>query len=172
MRSPRGFAGSVVLVAGVALALAVAITFNAGGSEIVHIALGLGFLLLASAVFDFRLPRAVNWIAATCMTVLALIFLAQAVADLTRSPAVSGFAYGVLGQYFERALGYVFLIWCIVLALRDSVGWTRLFGFVAIAIALAVDLYGYVVPDTGELKLLTLLVFVWLILECIKPRTT
>jgi hypothetical protein len=175
MQSPRGFAGSIVLIAGVVLALASGIIFNAGASEIIHVAMGLSFLLLASAVFDFRVPRAVNLIAAVSMVALALIFLAQAVADLSGSTAIAGIAYGVLGQLLERALGYVFLGWCIVVVLGHSTGWQRIVGFVVLLIVMASEIYTSAVSMTGgeapvTLKFLLLLLFVWLALESSKPR--
>lgn len=176
MRSTRGLAGSVVLVAGVGLAFASAVMFNAGASEIIHFALGLGFVLLASAAFDFRTPSPVNWLACVAMGLLAAIFLMQGTADLLALPDLSSFAYGALGQTLEKLLGYVFVAWCAAVLLRDSAGWTRALGVAAIAAVIAVDAYDFAMKAQGStapeaLKLLDLLLFAWLILESSKPRT-
>ena len=101
--------------------------------------------------------------------------LLQGIADIVRWPPLSAFAYGILGQLLERFLGYVFIAWCIAVVLRDSAGWTRIVGIVALLILMSVEIYHSAVsigggtPDT-TLKLLYVLVFGWLLLECAKPR--
>jgi hypothetical protein len=175
MRSPRGLAGSITLIAGVAVAFASGVIFNAGASEILHVAMGLCFLLLASAVFDFRLPAALNWFAAGCMAVLGLIFLLQGIADIAGWPPLTELAYGALGQVIEKFLGYVFIGWCIAVVLRDSEGRTRVAGIAVLALLMGVEIFNSAVsmsggtPD-GRLKLLYVLLFAWLILESAKPR--
>jgi hypothetical protein len=174
MQSPRALAGSVVLIAGIIFALASGMIFNAGASEIIHVALGVGFLLFAAAVLDFRTPLPIRVVAGIGIGVLALIFLLQAVADITRSADIASVAYGVLGQSLEKILGYVFLGWCVALAWFDSSGWRRVFGIVVLLIVLGVEVYSYAVTASGGtadvvLRLLYVPVFCWLAVEGARP---
>jgi hypothetical protein len=175
MRSPRGLAGSIVVIAGIVFGLGAGIVFNAGATEILHVALGIGFLLFAIAVFDFRLPRVINWIACIGIGALALIFLLQGVAEISKSAELAQLAYGILGQRLEKALGYLFLGWCLAVVLRDSAGGTRALGIAALLVVMAVEIYGSIGAMTGlpvneALKLLYVPVFVWLALESRKAR--
>ena len=175
MRSARGVAAAIILLVGVALALAVAILIGNGAEPIVHIALGLGFGLLAFAVFDFRLPTWITIAAAIGIGLLAMIFLLQAASDLTHVAPLTYLAFDLLGQRLEKILGYVFLLWCLALVFIDSHGWTRVVGFVVLAVVVVVEGYSLAVAATGGeasavLKLLYLPVFVWLLLESLKPR--
>ena len=174
-RSARGMAAMVILLVGVALALAVAILIGKGAEPIIHIALGLSFALLAFAVYDFRLPPWITIAAAIGIGLLAAIFLLQAASDLTHVAPLTYLAFDLLGQRLEKILGYVFLLWCLALVFIDSSGWTRIFGFAVLAVVVVVEGYSLAVAATGGvapgvLKLLYLPVFVWLVLESLKPR--
>jgi hypothetical protein len=92
MRSVRTFLGTVVLLLGVPLALAVAAIFGAGASTIIHAALGASFLLIAVAAFDFELPAWITLPARGAIGGLAAIFLAQATSDATQSAAIHALA--------------------------------------------------------------------------------
>jgi hypothetical protein len=174
VQSARGAAAMVVLLAGVAVALAVAILIGEGAEAIIHIVLGLGFALLALAVFDFRLPAWITIAAAIGIALLAAIFLLQAASDLTHAPPLTYLAFDLLGQRLEKILGYVFLLWCLALVGLDSRGWRRGFGFAVLAVVVAVEGYSTAtVAGGGEasaaLKLLYLPVFGWLLLESLRP---
>jgi hypothetical protein len=112
VRSSRGFVGAIVILAGVPLAFLASIVLGGGASEILHVALGLSFLLFAGSAFDFGLPSWMKVVAGAAIGALGAIFFLQGVADIARSAPLVGFAYGVLGQRLEKLLGYVFLVWC------------------------------------------------------------
>lgn len=169
MQSGRGFFGALVLLLGVPAAIAGA-ALGGNAQSILHVALGAGFLLLASAAWDFGLQR---WAAlAACLAIGALggIFLLQGISGLAPAAGLHHLAYEVLGQSLEKALGYAFLLWCLALLKLRSTGAVKLFGWIALAIVVGVEAYtawltasGGQAPDA--LKLGYLLVFVWLLLE-------
>lgn len=174
-RSPYGAAAAVVLLLGVVVALAAAMSVGAGAEPILHIALGASFALFAAAAFDFRLPRWITVSASAGMGLLAAIFGLQAASDLTHVEPLTYVAFRLLGQQPERVLGYGFLLWCVALAFHDSRGATRVVGVAALAVVAALESYGLVLIATGSappavLKLLYLPVFVWLFLESLKPH--
>ncbi|WP_423067467.1 hypothetical protein [Devosia sp. CN2-171] len=178
MRSKSGLAGALVLIAGVPAALGSAIAFNgAGASEIIHVALAVSFLLFAVAVFDFQLALWLRWIFVVGISVLAAIFLVQAVADLARSTEIKGIAYGVLGQVLEKWLGYLFIAWCAVICFIRSVGILRIVGLLALALVVGTEIYGFTVRASGEappqaLKFLYLPLIAWLgVLSLSRPPT-
>jgi hypothetical protein len=172
--SPRTFAGAIILLLGVPIGFASSILFDAGASAILHIVLGACFLLIASAVFDFRLPPWMNWTGGVGIAAAGVVFLLQGISDIIHSQPFANFAYGVLGQYLEKALGYAFILWCIALVFFDSRGRPRLAGFAALALLIVVEIYSYAVVFSGgvpseAVKLLYLPLFIWLMLEGWKP---
>ncbi|QGZ95982.1 hypothetical protein [Terricaulis silvestris] len=174
MRSPRGFTGALVLLLGVPATIAVGAL---GGSvEIaIHIALGVSFLLFASATFDFPLPRPITWIACAAIGLLGAIFLLQAISEGVRSPALHNLAFDILGQRLEKVLGYTFLVWCAAAVVMDSSGWRRVLGAVALAATFCAESYALYAASTGQqaseaLKLIYLAVFVWLLIESARKR--
>jgi hypothetical protein len=174
MRSTRGFAGSLVLLLGVPAAIAVAAL--GGSAELaIHVALGVCFVLLALATFDFRLPRVITWVACAAIGLLGSIFLLQAVSEAVPSAPLHTLAFDILGQRLEKVLGYAFLLWCAAIVVMDSSGWRRVVGAIALGAAFAVEGYTFYAPSTGvpapeALKLIYLLVFVWLLLESARKR--
>jgi hypothetical protein len=67
----------------------------------------------------------------------------------------------------------VVLLWFVAMLLMDSQGKSRILGFVAISLAVCFELYSHILryvgtSDTGSLKLLMLLPFVWLLFESTK----
>lgn len=174
MRSPRGAAGALVLLVGIAIAFAVGMTIGTGAELIVHVTLAATFLLLASAAFDFRTPRWVAVIAAIAMAAFGLVFLLQAIADISGSDWLRRVAFDILGQQLERGLGYAFLFWCLGILIVDSGGWRRVLGAVALGVVAVAEAYGLTLTASGEaapaaLKLATLPVFVWLLVESMAP---
>lgn len=173
MRSPRAFAASLILLVGIALALGAGMSIGYGAEAIIHIALALAFLLIAFAVFDFDLPEWINLIAGAAMAAFCAIFALQAAHDIAPSEPLRRLAFEVLGQTPEKALGYVFLVWCLGVLVGGS-GKTRLFGAVAFVVIVCAEIYSFVIAQSGQtppgaLKLLYLPLFVWLLLEARKP---
>ena len=175
MRSPRGFAASLALLLGTVLAIVCGAVFGDGAEDVLHLALAASFLLFAFAVFDFKLPTWLNAPACVAAGVLAAVFLLQGLGDIIQSAALRHIAYDVLGQRLEKMLGYVFLLWCVAMLLRESEGKTKLFGAIVLVAILCVEIYSFAVSRAGGeapgvLKLFYLLLFVWLLCESVKSR--
>jgi hypothetical protein len=139
----------------------------------IHFFLAAGSFLLAFAVFDFKLPRWMNWIGCAAGLALGSIFLLQSVALLTPNETLNYFAYEVLGQWPEGWLPDVLILWFAAMLVLDSRDKTRILGIVAVSIAVCSEIYSHIVrfggtTDTGSLKLLMLLPFVWLLFESMK----
>jgi hypothetical protein len=139
----------------------------------IHFVLAAGCPLLAFCVFDFELPRWMNWIGCVATLALGTIFLLQAVALLIPNESLNYFAYEMLGQWPEGWLPDVVILWFVALLVFDSQSKTRIFGIVALSIAVCFELYSHILrfggtSDTGSLKLLMRLPFVWLLFESTK----
>jgi hypothetical protein len=176
MRSPRAVAAALILLLGVALALITGIVSGDGAENVIHLALAASFLLLAFAVFDFRLQAWINLAASAATGALGAIFLLQGASDLAHSASLQHLAYEVLGQRLEKVLGYAFLVWCIAMLFRDSGGRTRILGVAVLVTIFFIEIYSIVPANVGGeapgvLKLFYLPVFVWLLLEGISPRS-
>jgi hypothetical protein len=175
MRSPRAVSAALILLLGVALALITGIAFGDGAENVIHLTLGASFLLLAFAVFDFRLPRWINLAASAATGALAVIFLLQGASDLAHSASLQHLAYAVLGQRLEKMLGDAFLLWCVAMLFRDSTGRTRILGVVVLVTIFFIEIYSIVIvyvggEAPGVLKLFYLPLFIWLLLEGIERR--
>lgn len=175
-RSPRAVLAALILLLGVALALVTGVVFGDGAENVIHLALAASFLLLAFAVFDFRLPKWINWTASTAIGALAAIFLLQGVSDLAHSASLQHLAYAVLGQRLEKVLGYAFLLWCVAMLFTDSTGRTKILGVVVLVTIFCIEMYSMVIAYVGGeapgvLKLFYLPLFIWLLLEGISPRS-
>jgi len=139
----------------------------------IHFVLAAGSLLLAFAVFDFKLPRWMNWIGCAAALAVGSIFLLQTVALVIPNESLHYFAYEVLGQWPEGWLPDVVILWFVVMLVLDSQGKSRILGIVALSIAVCSELYSHTLRFLGTspsatLKLLLLLLFVWLLLESTK----
>src|ERR687898_273744 len=100
-------------------------------------------------------------------------FLLQAVALLIPNESLNNVAYQVLGQWPEGWLPDVVILWFVGMLVLDSQGKSRLLGIVAVSKAVCSELYSHILrfggtTDTGSLKLLMLLLFVWLLFESTK----
>jgi hypothetical protein len=173
MRSPLGLLAALAFLLAVPIAFGWQILFGSGAGTMIHFVLAAGSLLLAFAVFDFELPRWMNWIGCAAALALGTIFLLQAVALLIPNESLHYFAYEVLGQWPEGWLPDVVILWFVALLVLDSQGKSRILGIVAVSIALCFELYSHILrfggtSDTGSLKLLMLLPFVWLLFESMK----
>jgi len=158
---------------GIPISFAWQILFGSGAGTMIHLFLAAGTLLLAFAVFDFRLPRWMNWVGCAAGLALGTIFLLQAVALLVPMESLNYFAYEVLGQWPEGWLPDVLILWFVAMLVLDSRGKSRILGIVAVSVAVCFELYSHVLRFGGDspaqiLRLLMLLLFVWLLFESIK----
>ena len=173
IRSPLGLLAALTFLLGVPISFGYQILVGSGAGTMVHFFLAAGSALLAFSVFDFKLPRWMNWIGCAAGLALGTIFLLQALALLIPNESLNYFAYQVLGQLPEGWLPDVVILWFVAMLLIDSQGKTRILGFVAMSIAVCSELYSHILrlsgtSDTGSLKLLMLLLFVWLLFESTK----
>jgi hypothetical protein len=173
MRSPRGFLGSIVLLSSLPVAVSTQVLLGSGSSVAMHAALAVGCALVALSAFDFETPRWVAWTGCLVAGAFAAIFLLQAASELLQNDSFSYVALQVLGNWPERVLTGLFIIWFVAVVLRTSQGHTRFLGIVAMTIVVGVDAYNYVLLYLGEahaLKILYLLPFVWLLFESRKKQ--
>jgi hypothetical protein len=176
MRSLPGFLAAIVFLLAVPVAVLCQLLFGSGSGVAVHLALGAGSALLASAVFDFKLLRWINWIGCVSAGALAAIFLLQAVALLMPNNSLTYLAYQVLGQWPEGLFPALLILWFVAMLLFDSQGKTRILGFVAMSIAVGFEVYTHTLAYLGipieaqsqMSRLLMLLPFVWLLFESTK----
>jgi hypothetical protein len=152
------------------MALIAEIAFGDGAENVIHMTLAATFLLLALAVFDFRLPTWINWAACAAAGTLAAIFLLQGASDLTHSAPLQYLAYHALGQRVEKVLGYAFLCWCAAMLFTDSTGKRQAFGIAILVAIFFMEIYTMITvyggaEAPGVLKLFYLPLFIWLLLE-------
>jgi hypothetical protein len=173
IRSPLGLLAALTFLVGIPISFGCQILFGSGAGTLIHFALAAGTLLLAFSVFDFELPRWMNWIGCAAGLALGTIFLLQAVALLIPNESLHYFAYEVLGQWPEGWVPDVVILWLVAMLVLDSHGKTRILGVVAVSLAVCSEIYSHILrfggtSDTGSLKLLMLLLFVWLLFESTK----
>jgi len=164
---------ALTFLVGIPISFGWQILFGSGAGTMIHFFLAAGSLLLAFAVFNFKLPRWMNWIGCVAGLAVGSIFLLQAVALLIPNESLNYFAYEVLGQWPEGWLPDVVILWFVGMLVLDSQGRTRILGIVATSIAVCSELYSHILrfggaSDTGSLKLLVLPLFVWLLFESTK----
>src|SRR5215216_3836769 len=173
MRSPLGLLAALAFLVGIPISFGCQILFGSGAGTMIHFVLAAGSLLLAFAVFDFKLPRWINWIGCAAALALGSIFLLQAVSLLIPNESLHYVAYEVLGQWPEGWLPDVVILWFVGMLVFDSQGKSRILGIVAVSIAVCSELYSHTLrflgtSPTATLKLLLLLLFVWLLFESTK----
>ena len=168
IKSPRAFLGSVVLVMALPVAILIQVLLGSGASLTMHLALTVGCVLLSLSAFDFGAPVWVAWIGRVAAGAFAGIFLLQAASELIRNDTLSYFALQVLGNWPERVLVTLLVLWLVAVLLSAGRGYGRVLGFVAMAVVVVVDAYNYVLLYLGEapaFMALYLLPFVWLLFE-------
>lgn len=174
MTSVRGALGAVVLWLAFPVTIVASMLFGERGNHIgIHVMLGLGTLLAASAAFDFETPAWVKWLGFLPTAVLGVVFSLQALTEITQSAALRSVAYDLLGQDLEGWLLDGFIIWALAAVLLVSRGNTRIFGLVAVGLTIAMELYRYSVLAMGgpmndlpgAWKLVVLLAFAWLFVQ-------
>src|SRR5215208_5273702 len=173
IRSPLGLLAALTFLVGIPISFGWQILFGSGAGTMIHFVLAAGCILLAFAVFDFKLPRWMNWIGCAAGLAVGSIFLLQAVALLIPNESLNYFAYEVLGQWPEGWLPDVVILWFVGMLVFDSQGKSRILGIVAVSIAVCSELYSHTLrflgtSPTATLKLLLLLLFVWLLFESTK----
>jgi hypothetical protein len=162
MRSPLGLLAALCFLVGIPISFGWQILFGSGAGTMIHFFLAAGTLLLAFAVFDFQLPRWVNWVGCAAGLALGTIFLLQAVALLVPMESLNYFAYEVLGQWPEGWLPDVIILWFVAMLVLDSRGKSRILGIVAVSVAVCFELYSHILRYGGDspaqiLRLLMLL---------------
>src|SRR5215217_7754528 len=173
IRSPLGLLAALSFLVGIPISFGLQILFGSGAGTMIHFVLAAGSLLLAFAVFDFKLPRWMNWIGCVAGLAVGSIFLLQAVSLLIPNESLHYIAYEVLGQWPEGWLPDVVILWFVGMLVFDSQGKSRILGIVAVSIAVCSEIYSHTLRFLGTspsatLKLLLLLLFVWLLIESTK----
>src|SRR5215208_6797725 len=173
IRSPLGLLAALSFLVGIPISFGWQILFGSGAGTMIHFFLAAGSILLGFCVFDFELPSWINWIGCAAGLALGTIFLLQAVALVIPNESLNYFAYEVLGQWPEGWLPDLIILWFVGMLVFDSQGKSRILGIVAVSIAVCSELYSHILrfggsSDTGSLKLLLLLLFVWLLFESTK----
>ena len=180
MRSLRGVVAAGICLLAVPVAFLFQIVVGSGAEIVLHLVLGVGFVLTAFAVFDVEHTRWLTWLGCLSIGGLGTIFLLQGVSQLLDTAWLTYLAFQVLGQQLESWFVDVFVVWCCATVLLVSQGKTKLFGLGVMALAVGAEIYSYGVRYLGPagaegsplLKLVLLLPFVWLLLESSKqiPR--
>ena len=176
MRSLRGVIAASVCLLAVPVALVFQLIAGSGAEIVLHLVLGVGFLLTASAVFDFGPTRWLPWVGCLSIGALGVTFLLQGISQLLHNDLLTYLAFQILGQEVEAWSGDVFLVWCSATVLLMSHGKVKLLGIGVMAVAVGTEIYSNVVRYFGSgaggvsplLKLVLLLPFVWLLLESSK----
>lgn len=174
MRSFGAFVGAAAVVLSYPAALVVGYVFGAGAVTVIHFVMGIGFIIFATSVFGFGLPRWINLIGAAAAGAFGTIFVLQGIADLTHLEGVRFVAFDIFGRHVERLLPLVVYLWFIALLLLSSRGKSRVLGWIVMLIvvgseiaSLASLVFGFSLPN---LKVVILLPFVWLLFESAENR--
>lgn len=153
MRSRGGFLGAIVLLSAFPVAVLAQVLLGSGSPVTIHLVLALGCALLSLAAFDFETPRWIAWMGRIATGTFAAIFLVQAASELIHNDSFSYFALQVLGNWPERVLTTLFIIWLVGVVLTTSRGNMRILGIVAMATAVLEDAYNYVLLFESRKKL-------------------
>jgi hypothetical protein len=176
VRSPRGVLAASVCLLAVPVALLVQLMVGSGAELVLHLVGGVGCLLTAFAVFDFKPPRWLPWIGCLSIGAFGATFLLQGISQLLHIDWLTYLAFQILGQQVEGLSADIFLLWCSATVLLMSHGKVKLFGIGAMAVAVSAEIYSNGVRYLGSgaggvsplLKLTLLLPFAWLLLESSK----
>jgi hypothetical protein len=172
MRSIRGLIGAATILLSYLVALAVQQLSGSGGDTVIHLVMGTGFVIFATSVADFRLPRWVNLVGAAAAGGFGVIFLLQGVSDLTHVEGLRYVAFDLLGHQLERLLPDVVYVWFVALLLGASQGKSRILGGVIMLIVVGLEIATLASLLLGapmaSVKVLILLPFVWLLVESAK----
>jgi hypothetical protein len=173
MRSPRGFAAAIAFLLALPVAVAYQIVLGGDVEVAVHLICAAGFTLLSYSAFDFGSPRWIRWVGCVSSGALAVIYLLQGLSPLVQNDALTFLAFPVLGQWPERALTDLLLLWLAALALIEGRDKTKVMGIIVMSIVVFIEAYSIGLSFLGTslyaempiLKIAMLLPFVWLLLE-------
>jgi hypothetical protein len=173
MSSSAGALGAVAVLLAVPMeVLAVVLGLREG--ILVHVFLGLGTLLVAYSAFQFDLPPWLTWAGSAVAAALSVIFLLQALTELTMSESLRAVAYGVLGQWPEGLLGYLVMAWFLAPLLLVSRGKPRTIGLFVLPIILVLSLLrslpGSAVGAVIPAILLLVVAYAWYLLVSAQSR--
>ena len=176
MRSLRGVLAASVCLLAVPIALLFQFIVGSGAEIVLHLVGGVGFLLTAFAVFDFKPPRWLPWVGCLSSGAFGVTFLLQGISQMLQIDWLTYLAFQILGQRVEAWSGDGFFVWCSATVLLMSHGKVKLFGIGVMALAVSAEIYSYSVRYFGSgaggvsplLKLVLLLPFFWLLLESSK----
>ena len=176
VRSLRGVLAASVCLLAVPVALLFQLIVGSGAEMVLHLVGGVGFLLTAFAVFDFKPPRWLPWVGCLSAGAFGVTFLLQGISQLLHIDWLTYLAFRILGQQVEGLSADVFLVWCSATVLLMSHGKVKLFGIGVMALAVSAEIYSNGVRYLGSgaggvsplLKLTLLLPFLWLLLESSK----
>jgi len=168
-RSRRGIAAAATVVLSYPAAIGVQFIAGSGAETVIHFMTGTGFVLLATSVFDFGLPRWINVVGAVAAAAFGGIFLLQGVCDVTGSESLRYVAFDLLGHHLERLLPELVYFWFVALLLLASWGKSRILGWLVMLVVVGLEvatlaslLFGVPMPTV---KVQILLPFVWLLFE-------
>jgi hypothetical protein len=157
-------------------AIVVQLLFGSGADTVIHLVMGAGFVIFATSVFDFDLPRWVNVIGSAAAGAFGVIFLLQGVSDLTHLEGLRHVAFDVLGHQLERLLPDVVYLWFIALLLGSSRGRSRILGWAVMLIVVGLEIATLASLLLGSpmasVKAIIFLPFVWLLFESAKQQPT
>ena len=149
MRSKRAFIGAAIIVLSYPLALGVGLV-GGGAETAIHLVMGTGFVVFATSVFDFALPRWINVVGAVAAATFGVIFLLQGVSDLTHVEALRYVAFDLLGHHVERLLPDVVYLWSVALLLLASTGWSRWLGWAVMLVVVGLEAATFVTLVLGS----------------------
>jgi hypothetical protein len=150
VRSLRGVLAASVCLLAVPVALLFQLIVGSGAEMVLHLVGGVGCLLTAFAVFDFRPPRWLPWIGCLSIGAFGATFLLQGISQLLHIDWLTYLAFQILGQQLETWSVDVFLVWCSATVLLMSHGKVKLFGIGVMALAVSAEIYSYGVRYFGS----------------------
>jgi hypothetical protein len=165
-----------VLLLAVPFTVAVGMFQPAFSELAIHLALGLGTLIVGLSVFDFAAPKSLTRIGCGAACALAAIFFGQALGALTHDETVRSIAYSAaIGGWGEAVTASLLMVWLIAVARTFGAGVTMLIGAFSALAVIGVSAWGTIASYFGvspaELKLLLSLPVLWLLLVATRPRT-
>jgi hypothetical protein len=140
VRSLRGVLAASVCLLAVPVAFLFQLIVGSGAEIVLHLVGGVGFLLTALAVFDFKPPRWLPWIGCLSIGAFGVTFLLQGISQLLHIDWLTYLAFQILGQQVEGLSADVFLVWCSATVLLLSHGKVKLFGIGAMAVAVSAEI--------------------------------
>lgn len=172
--SRAGVLGAVIVLLSVPLAVLAQLLAGVSSEISVHLLLAAGMALVALSAWRPDLPRRMAWAGVLTAAALGVVFLLQGLTDLTQSETLSALAYGILGQWPEKVLGDLLLVWFIGVNLLVGRGNTRRLGWVVLSVAACLEvartLPGLGIGSSVPGVVTFLVPFVWFAFESAAAR--